>query len=270
MRRIAAIALTLLAPSMAVAGPVGWRYEVMWGGFHAGDMAITRDDSSPATETRLSLRTVGLFKAVFPFDFDAEGVSLPDTAEGLRSEHYQTRFVGRYEDRLLRTEYDPKGEAKVVRDEALAVFKPWPAGDTPNPPVPPELKRGVMDPLTNMAMAGWRAAEAAAKGERPSFRNVSFDGKRAYAIDTRVVGPHRITMRERDYDTLLVTMTLHPLAGFKPKFLSLWDGAEYEVDVDPVTRLPLRIRSESFTSYTVFNALAPCTVPAAGCLPPVE
>ncbi len=77
-------------------------------------------------------------------------------------------------------------------------------------------------------------------------------------------------MHERDHDTLLLAMTLRPFAGFKSKFIKLWDGAEYEVDVDPATRLPLRIRTDSFAATTVFNALEPCRTAAPQCMPPAE
>jgi len=265
-----ALAVAPALATAAMAEPVGFRYEIMWGGFRAGAMAITRDDATPLVETRMSIRTEGMFKSLFPFTFDAEGASRRVGPIELASEHYETRFTGRYQDQVMRTVYGPSGEARVVRDEVLAMFEPPPADDTPNPPVPPELRRGVADPLTNMALAGRRAAEAVARGESLTFRTISFDGKRAYAIDTKVIGRRRISMFDRDYDTLLLAMTLRPLAGFKSKFIKVWDGAEYEVDVDPATRLPLRIRTDSFAVTTVFNALAPCLTVAAQCMPPAE
>ncbi|OAN53705.1 hypothetical protein A6A04_13965 [Paramagnetospirillum marisnigri] len=260
---LAAALLALAAP--ADAEPVGFRYEIMWGGFHAGDLAITRDDGTGLVRTGMTIRTVGLFDRFLRLRFTAEGGSTSAAgASALVSEHYQTRFRNRYRETLLRVAYAP--EARVVTDEVLEEFAPPPEDDSPNPPVPDQLRRGVMDPLTNMALAGQRAREALSGGPA-SFRTTSYDGRRAYDFETKVIGPRRINMHGRDYDTIHLTMTLKPLAGFKPKFVKLWDGAEYEVDIDPATLLPLRIRTDSFTAATVINALEPCTVAAAQCGP---
>lgn len=265
MKRIIPFTLALMAASTVRAEPVGYRYEIMWGGFHAGDMAITRDDDSERVSTAMTIRTVGLFDKLLRLRFQAEGGSRAQgQAEALASEFYQTRFRNRYQERLLRVAYD--GEARIVRDDLLESFAPLPEDDQPNPPVPPELRRGVADPLTNMAMVG-RVAKAAAASGAGRFHAVSFDGRRAYDFDVTTQGPRHISIRGKDYDTIALTMTLKPLAGFKAKFLKLWDGAEYEVDVDPVTLLPVRIRTDSFAAMTVINALETCRVPAERCAP---
>lgn len=264
-----ALAITMIVVSAwaapAWAEPVGYRYEIMWGGFHAGDLAITRDDASDGVLTGMTIRTVGLFDRFLRLRFSAEGESKTTLKSGMASDHYQTRYRNRYREHLLRVAYD--GEARPIRDEVLETFAPQPEDDEPNPPVPADLRRGVLDPLTSMALVGRLARDAVAGGQSKVFKTTSYDGRRAYDFEVTVIGPRRINMRDREYDTIEVTMVLKPLAGFKPKFVSLWRGAEYEVDIDSVTLLPLRIRTDSFTASTVINALEPCQVPAAQCGP---
>ncbi|RAU21529.1 hypothetical protein CU669_12590 [Paramagnetospirillum kuznetsovii] len=258
-----ALVIALLSPP-ALAEPVGYRYEIMWGGFHAGDLAISREDSATAIHTGMTIRTVGLFDRFLRLRFTAEGESRPAGTDGLSSVGYQTRYRNRYREHLLRVAYD--GEARPIYDEVVETFAPPPEDDEPNPPVPAEFRRSVMDPLTSMALAG-RAARDALTSGRAYFKTTSYDGRKAYDFETTVIGPRRINIRDREYDTIGLTMVLKPLAGFKPKFLHLWQGAEYEVDIDRDTLLPIRIRSDSFAATTVINVIEPCHKPADQCGP---
>lgn len=257
-------ALGAAAPAMAE--PSGWRYEIMWGGFHAGDMAVTRDQQGEAVRTGMTIRTVGLFDRLLRLRFAAEGGGMEKGAGELDSEHYQTRFRGRYQEQMLRVHYSG-GEAVTVLDEVLAVFAPPPEDDEPAPAVPPEARKGVGDPLTNVAVVGRKARQAMAGTGPASFRVVGYDGRRAYDFDVTVKGPRRIDIRGRQFDTIELSMVLRPVAGFKPRFQKMWAGAEYIVHLDPDGLLPLRIYTDSFAAATVINAVEPCRVSAEQCAP---
>ena len=257
-------ALGLAAPVRAE--PMGWRYEIMWGGFHAGDMAVTRDQQGEAVRTGMTIRTVGLFDKILRLRFAAEGGGREAGAGELGSEHYQTRFRNRYQEQMLRIAYNG-GVATTVLDEVLAVFSPPPEDDEPAPTVPPEAKRGVRDPLTNVAMVGRKAREAMNGGIPASFRVAGYDGRRAYDFDVTVKGERRINIRGREFDTIELVMVLRPVAGFKPRFQKMWAGAEYNVHLDRESLLPLRIHTDSFTAATVINAIEPCRVAAEQCAP---
>lgn len=262
------LALVLMAAltEPALAEPVGYRYEINWGGFHAGDLAITRDRQDETTRTGMTIRTVGLFDRMLHLRFSAEGTGLEAAGGALASESYQTRYRNRYHERLLRLAFGG-GEVRTVLDEVVAVFAPPPADDEPNPPVPPEARQGTGDPLTNMAVVGRRARDILARGGPTSFRTGSFDGRRAYDFDVTVRGKTRISIGERQFDTIELTMVLRPVAGFKPKFAKMWAGAEYVVNIDPDTLLPLRIFTDSFAAATVIIATEPCRVAAEQCGP---
>ena len=256
--------VTMTAPSLAE--PVGYRYEINWGGFHAGDLAISRDQQGETTRTGMTIRTVGLFDRMLRLRFNAEGTGHESGGGGLASDSYQTRYRNRYHETLLRLAFGG-GDARTVLDEVVAVFAPPPADDEPNPPVPPEARQGAGDPLTNLAVVGRRARDILASGGPPNFRTGSFDGRRAYDFDVSVRGRNRISIGERQFDTIELAMVLRPVAGFKPKFAKMWAGAEYVVNIDPDTLLPLRIFTDSFAAATVINAVEPCRMTAEQCGP---
>ena len=264
---IAAAAITactgLAAP--AVAEPVGWRYEIMWGGFHAGNMAVTSDQQDDRVRTGMTIRTVGLFDKILRLRFAAEGGGRDAGTGVLSSEHYQTRFRNRYQEQMLRVLYGG-AEAVTVLDEVLAVFSPPPEDDEPAPAVPTEAKRGVRDPLTNVAVVG-RMARQAMNGGESKFRVAGYDGRRAYDFDVAVRGARRINIRGKDFDAIEMSMVLRPVAGFKPRFQKMWSGAEYTVHLDRENLLPVRIYTESFTAATVINAIEPCRMAAEQCAP---
>lgn len=258
--------MVVAAPAMAE--PVGYRYEIMWGGFHAGDMAISRDQEANTTRTGMTIRTVGMFDRLLRLRFSAEGTAHEAAGGALASDSYQTRYRNRYKEQLLRLAFGG-GDATTVLDEVVAVFAPPPSDEEPSPPVPPEARLGTGDPLTNMALVGRKARDLLATGGSARFRTGSFDGRRAYDFDVTVLGKKRITIGEREFDTIELNMVLRPVAGFKPKFEKLWAGAEYLVHVDPVTLLPLRIYTDSFAAATVINVTEPCRMAADQCGPPL-
>ncbi|BAE51629.1 hypothetical protein amb2825 [Paramagnetospirillum magneticum AMB-1] len=269
MARTALILAAMVAgllPAAASAEPAGWRYEIMWGGFHAGDMAVTGDQRDGAVQTGMTIRTVGLFDRLLRLRFAAEGGGREGSAGELGSEHYQTHFRNRTQEQMLRLAFRG-GEAFTVLDEVLAVFAPPPDNDEPAPTVPPEARRGVRDPLTNIALLGRKARQALAGTGPGTFRLASYDGRRAYDFDVEVKGARRIAIRDQEFDSIELTMVLRPVAGFKPRFQKMWAGAEYLVHLDPQSLLPLRIYTDSFAAATVINAVDPCRVAAEQCAP---
>jgi len=258
--------LALMIALPARAEPVGYRYEIMWGGFHAGELAITRDDGGPRTVTGMSVRTLGLFDRLLRLRFSAEGGGRRDDGTGLTSEYYRTHFRNRSREQVLRVAYRPGDEAVIVEDQVLAVFAPSSDDGEAMPEVPPELRRGGLDPLTNVAILGKKAAEAL-DGGASRFRTTTFDGRRNYDFDVTVEGRGRVNIRGREYQTIRLRMVLHPVAGFKERFRKLWEGADYTVHLDPQTLLPVRIETDSFTASTVINVIEPCRVAADQCGP---
>jgi hypothetical protein len=260
------MASLLLPAAAARAEPAGWRYEINWGGFHAGDMAVTSEKRDATVRTGMTIRTVGLFDKLLRLRFAAEGTGREAATGELGSEHYQTRFRNRYREQILRLAF--KGdEAFIVLDEVLAVFAPPPEDDDPAPVVPPEARSGVRDPLTNLAVLGRKARQAVAGSGPAAFRVAGYDGRRAYDFEVEVKGARRISIRDQEFETIELVMVMRPMAGFKPRFLKMWAGAEYTVHLDPDSLLPLRIYTDSFAAATVINAVEPCRVAAEQCAP---
>ena len=257
------------ASAAAAAEPVGLRYEIMWGGFHAGDMAITRDQRGATVQSDLALHTVGMVGLVLPLHFAAEGDGRIEGNADPSSESYQTHYRNKYKEQIVRLAFPADGIPVTVEDQVVERFAPAPDSDSePQPPVPPEIRRGAMDPLTNVEILG-RKARAALTGGPTRFRAASFDGHRAYDFDVTVLGRRPITIRDQEYDSIALKMVLAPVAGFKERFRRLWDGAEYTVNLDMDTLLPLRIVTDSFAATTIINVVGPCRVAAEQCAPQV-
>jgi hypothetical protein len=248
IRALLALVFALCTAS-AAAEPAGFRYEIHWGGFKAGEMSISRDEAGGGYRAGMSIHTVGLFDTFLRLRFAAESVGRR-VAAALRPDRYQTNYRNRREERRLTLDF-ADGQPGEPRDEQLAVFSPPDEDEEPAPPVPAALRFGSVDPLTAVVQMG-RGVQAAMAGEGPGrFTLANFDGRRRYDFTVEVRGREKLHMNGRDYDTVAASMEMTPVAGFKPRFLGLWQGASYRVHFDPVTWLPLRVETHSFTAATV-------------------
>lgn len=257
-RLLAALFLVFAAP--AAAAPVGYRYEINWGGFQAGEMSIIQDEAEGRYRTGMTIHTVGLFDTFLRLRFAAESVGRR-VAAALHPERYQTHYRNRREERRLTLEFDPaSGQPGDPHEVLLAQFSP-PDDDEASPPVAPALRAGSLDPLTSLVQIG-RQVQAAMAGAGPRrFTLANFDGHRRFDYAVEVRGGERLRMGSRDFDSVAATMTMIPLAGFKPRFLSLWEGGAYVVHFDPVTWLPLRVETQGFAAATVVTMVGEVSNP---------
>jgi hypothetical protein len=244
----AALFLSFAAPTAAE--PVGYRYEINWGGFRAGEMSITQDEAEGRYRAGMTIHTVGLFDRFLRLRFAAESVGRR-VAAVLHPERYQTHYSNRREERRLTLDFDTaSGQPGDPHEVLLEQLSP-PDDDEPAPPVAPALRAGSLDPLTGLVQIG-RHVKAALAGAGPRrFTLANFDGHRRFDYAVEVKGAERLRMGSREFDSVAAIMTMIPLAGFKPRFLSMWESGAYVMHFDPVTGLPLRVETQGFAAATV-------------------
>lgn len=227
-----AIVLAQFSPATA-ADPVEVRYEVFWGGFHAAQAQVIR---APG-DSRLAVQATGLMESLSSFVLEAETRQQQFTSQS-RSQRMESAV-----------EVDFTGPPRTIIDH---IRRTDGEESEPRPPVPEGLKAGTLDPLSALMQASERAL-AAAPGE--AFAVPVFDGRNRYDVRIEVVGPKSATVTGRHIDGIGATLEFKPLAGFRPRSLEMWDGAKFNVLLDPDTGLPARIVSESFTVGTVISAV---------------
>lgn len=251
MPRPALLSIFVLCLAAAPAEAAAVRYEVYWGGFHAAEAHLDREDGPDGVHTRLGVQTMGLAEELSGLVLDVEAwaqASGSDLAPGRFLADSQGRTKG---DRLT-VEFAPAAPARIVSDEHRG-----PPDDDPPPPVPAELTAGTLDPLTALLDLGRRAAEAAENRGPARFVLPVYDGHRRYDAQVTVEGPGSATVRDRTLSGIAVEVRLDPVAGFKPKRVEFWKQARFIALIDPASGLPLRITSQDTDIATVITAEEP-------------
>lgn len=228
--RLGWLVLAGLAATAAKADEV--RYEVFWGGFRAAEVRLAHQDR----QSELTVRATGLVESFTAFALEAER----------EAGQFRTHSRGRKWESLLAVDFT--GTPRIVVDE---IRRDTPEKE-PRPPVPEHLKAGTLDPLSALVQASARVLDG-----RPGdgFTLAIYDGRNRYDARISVEGPTRVDVKNGPLAGTAATITFTPVAGFRKKSRELWDGATFRLLVDPQTRLPARIVSESFAVGTVVTAL---------------
>lgn len=218
----------LLLPALWLALPAAaaeMRYEVFWGGFRAAEARLSQSENG----AELTARATGLVDRFATFALEAER----------HAGQFRTHSRGRSWESLLAVDF--AGVPRTVIDE---IRRAEPEKE-PRPPVPEVMKAGTVDPLTAL-VSGSRRILDSRPGER--FSIPVFDGRNRYDVAVTVEAAARARAE------------IVPLAGFRRKSRDTWDGAAFTVHIDPSTRLPAKIVSDTFAIGTVVMALPPTPV----------
>lgn len=236
------VLLATLAALPAAAQAVEMRYEVFWGGFRAGEARLAHD----GIRTELDAAAAGNARRLFNFRMEAE-------AEPGR---YGVQSRSKRAENRVAVEFDPGQPARTVVDELVRLQPDEDDEREPRPPVPPELRLGARDPLSGLMEFG-RLSLAALEGGPRRFTLPLFDGRHRFDVKALVRGRETMSVGERRMEGAAVEVEIVPLAGFRQKSRETWAGARFIALVDPATRLPVRIVSDSFAIATVITALPP-------------
>lgn len=235
------------------------RLGAWWGGLHAADIyfASRRDGGDYGGE--LDIRSRGALEALSGLHMEASGRGRV-TSSGLAPQHYDQHTESRRLERVVQVDLGAGGTAHIVRDQDIRRDEP---DDDPPPPVPADLLKDVLDPVTAILTLGRRGVA----GEKNYVVPV-YDGRRRYDLAVGVTGPGRHDIDGRGYDTLDLKVVVKPRGGFTDKQLGVWRDALFTVYAAPSDGLPLKIDTDSFVAGLVISIQATCP-PAGNCaLPP--
>lgn len=234
--RAMGLALILLnTPTATLAAEtVEVHYEVFWGGFRAAEARLV----STGGEAELAVRATGMAESLAAFALDAES----------QRDIFHTTSRSQTMDSTLAVDFHgtPHTTIDTIRHRD--------PDDQPEPraAVPEAMKIGTLDPLTAMVAAS-RHILAGHAGEH--FTVPVYDGRNRYDALVTIIGPGSTTIGEHRIAGTRATIQFKPLAGFREESHALWDGARFNLLLDPATQLPARIVSESFTVGTVISAV---------------
>lgn len=244
------------------------RYSAYWGGFHAGDMVLTLEDGNGRYHSDFVMQSPGgVLGWLASFRIDIGNDGRLGKAEAPSPLRYSMHSLSTERERLLDVAFDPaSGRAEKLRDDIIAVFdKDADDNDLP-PPVPPDLRQGVVDPLSALLQIRARVTAALAGGAK-SFTVPTYDGRRRLDLAVEIQGPGSHEILSRRYDTIDLRVTMKAVAGFRPRHQKLWNGAVFDVFLDRASLLPVRLASDSLVASSVINLVETCP-PKPGCALP--
>ena len=156
----------------------------------------------------------------------------------------------------LAVEYSPDIVARVVLDLTTG-NDGRNDDDPPRPPVPPELCKQTLDPLSALAVLGRSVMAKTAGGQPDHLLLPVYDGRQRYDVRADIKGPQMTTVHDRAFSGIAVELTFFPLAGFREDSRESWDNARFNVLINPDNGLPLRVESENAAIATVINLAIP-------------
>jgi len=199
---IAAMALLLVARSAAAtaeAADLAAAYRATWAGLPAGEIRLGFHQSGADYRDEIAIVAKGLPRWLTRFRADAVAVGRLAAAGAVMP----SRYAARYD---LRKRRDSRIDLRFVAhgDDVIAERG---AGDSSHKPMLAEaFRRNALDPIS--ALAAVRHALQANRTDRRFVMSV-FDGARRFDVIAHVVAA-----APEDH-LIRVTLSLHPIAGFK-------------------------------------------------------
>lgn len=202
-RRVLALALMMTGTAPAGAVELTLTYKLFVGGVHANDLSLTAEVTEGRYRLASDSRTVGLIDAVVAFDSRAASQGTIASGEVRPHTHWADNdWHG--DRRTVRIDYADPARLSVA-------IEPSPAADGRDP-VPPELMRETVDPLS----ASLDIARHVVSGDRGRTLPV-FDGRRRYNLH---VGPSTAASVEGPVYSgaaRRLEITLERIAGFSSR-----------------------------------------------------
>ena len=220
------------------------------------EASLSDQQRSAGYHLRLKSTTQGMFADLSGLMITAESWGQRTDAATMAPNRFEVDTRDDDGENRLAVEYSPDIVARVVLD--LTTGNDGKNDDElPRPPVPPELCRQTLDPLSALAMLGRSVMAKAAGGQTDHLLLPIYDGRQRYDIRVDIKGPQTTTVHDRALSGLAVELTFLPLAGFREDSRESWDNARFNVLIDPNNGLPLHVESENTAVATVINLAIP-------------
>lgn len=264
---VALVALFIGAPAGAVETHL--RYEVMWGGLHAAEFALSLDGDKSTYANRFRLETRGIADWLLRLRVSVSGHGDAPAAAPLKPRAYRVGYSNRRRERVVSLRFDEEsGEVSSVveSDSRLDDDDSSEADDDKDDEamIRRDLRLGVVDPLSAF-VESLRRVRRHLTGEPADFRLAVFDGRRRFDLEGAYTGKVRRTVLNVSRELHRVRVKTIPVAGFRRTQRILWDGTAFDVFLGTDGRL-LPVQIMSVGPGPVMNLVEEC--PALCVLPP--
>ena len=231
-------------------------YDLFWGGLHLAEVSLSDQQRTVGYHLRLRSTTHGMFADLSGLMISAESWGQRTDAASMAPNRFEVDTRDDDGENRLAVEYSPDIVARVVLD--LTTGNDGRNDDEPpRPPVPPELRRQTLDPLSAPAVLGRSVIAKAAGGQTDHLLLPIYDGRQRYDVRADIKGPQTTTVHDRALSGIAVELTFLPMAGFHEDSRVSWDNARFNVLINPDNGLPLHVVSENTAVATVINLAVP-------------
>jgi hypothetical protein len=267
------IALVAFFIGILVGAPVGaaethLRYEVMWGGLHAAEFALSLDGDKTTYANRFRLETRGIADWLLRLRVSVSGHGEAPAAAPLKPRAYRVGYSNRRRQRVVSLRFDEEsGEVSPVVESDSRLdgdASPEAGDDNDEATISRDLRLGVIDPLSAF-VESLRRVRRHLDGEPADFRLAVFDGRRRFDLEGAYAGKVRRTILNVPRELHRVRVKTIPMAGFRRAQRILWDGTTFDVFLGTDGRL-LPVQIMSVGPGPVMNLVEEC--PALCVLPP--
>lgn len=251
---LALISVLAWCGAAVAAEPESLSFQAYWGGLDAAEIAFSAEQQDGRYHGHLSIHTHGLTHFMTGLSVESDGWGTV-TASGFHPDSFSQSTRSKDKTRRVDMRFVAEGELaeKVLDEERRADSSLLPPDPDDNPPLPEQLRRHVLDPVTALFEMGRRAM--AGEG---SFVLPVCDGRRRYDLQVTAVGPAHHDIGGKTYDTLDLRAVMKPLFGFKPRYLDFWTDAGFDVYVGRLLGLPVKVATTTFPAETVIGLQALC------------
>jgi hypothetical protein len=249
----------LLAATPAGAEETHLRYQVMWGGLHAADFALSVRHQGAAYGTRFRLETRGVLDWLLGLEVTATSRGVAPEAAPLAPGAYRVAYTNRRRGRTIAVHFDGDGGLATATVETRHgdVDDEGDEDGEDEARVPEAMRLGVIDPLSALVDALRRVRRHLAAGGAPRFRLAVFDGRRRFDLEGVYAGRGRRAILGVTHDAHRLRLTTLPRAGFNRAHRVLWDGSAFDLFLSADSRfVPLQI--VSLGPGPVMNLIAEC------------
>lgn len=250
-------------------------YNLKIGGLHLADFLATFDEDQTGYRTTLSMKTRGM--ARWFQDFEAEvtgdGKIVIESGQGLTlvPRRFDRAWAAEEIAASLRIAYDPlSGLARsqermfnpMTGEDLSFEDMDWNRDRDPPPPVPDDMRVGVLDPM---------AAFVAARGQvhhnrQQRFRVPIYDGRRRYDLVGEVEPMRSFWIGGEDVDLVPVVARVDPVFGFdRERTETMQDSAGTLLFSSDGRFIPVQVILEGNTFTSVMNLTADCRVDSETC-----
>ena len=188
------------------------------GGVTAGSLKLSIDPQGNHIDSRLKMKSQGLFKFLTGYKSTAEGQSTPAiNGRGPMPVSYDSTYETNNSERKVQIRYD-------AGDGQITELKAWKSGKLRRSKVPEDLWQETVDPLTAvLQLRHWvRDLRAAKAGETVAGGLVAtdprrfevFDGRRRYQLKAEFLDHRNIRFDGRNEPAFRFKVQMAPLAGF--------------------------------------------------------